>query len=94
MHYEYKKTKDEKGLNGIALEFAAYIVEVIRRNSDEKGMWYRDHAIFGEKSFPFNWKGEALFPYSWCKKRIFDGEADDVYFKYKSIVLPKMNADQ
>ncbi len=90
LHYEYKEAKNDKGLNGIALEFAAYIVEVIRRNHEDKGVWYTDHSHFGEKSFPFVWQGNTMFPYNWCQKRIFVGKADDVYFKYQSIVLPKL----
>ncbi len=94
IHEDYKKTKSEDGMNGIAIEFAAYLVEVINRHSDEKGVWYTDDSHFGEKTFPFEWKGDTMFLYSWCQKRIFDGKADDVYFKYQSIILPKLNEDE
>lgn len=91
LHADYKKTRNNQGVNGIAIEFAAYIIEVIRRHCEDKGVWYTDDSHFGEKSFPFVWRGSTLFPYGWCQKRIFDGKADDVYFKYQALVLPKLD---
>jgi len=55
LHADYLKTKRTEGLTGVTIEFAAYIIEVIRRNSDDKGIWYKDHNHFGEDSFPFVW---------------------------------------
>lgn len=86
VHKHYQKTKNEEGLHGIALIFGAYIGEVIRRRG-QGGSWARDHKEFGEDSFPFTWKGSDLFPYGWCLKRIFDGKADDVWFKYQALIL-------
>jgi len=88
-HKDYKKTKNPEGLHGVALEFAAYIIEVIETNS-EKGRWERDHPDFGKDSFPYYWKGVTIFPYSWCLKRIYDGKGDNVWTKYKSLVLNKI----
>jgi hypothetical protein len=73
-------------MNGIALEFAAYIVKVIETNY-EPGEWVRDHPDFGKDAFPYRWKGKELFPFAWCQKRIFDGPADDVWAKFKALVL-------
>lgn len=89
IHKHYVTTNDDDGLSGIALAFAAYIVTVIERNSSP-GVWKRDHPDFGQESFPFQWQGSTLFPYGWCMKRIVDGKQDDVWAKYKTIVLPKI----
>lgn len=85
-HREYEKTKSEDGLNGIALEFGAYIAATIQRNSGE-GVLERDHPEFGEAAFPFHYSGGTIFPYMWCVKRIFDGDGDNVWFKYQVLVL-------
>ncbi len=90
VHKGYKETKDEEGLVGIALSFAAYIISVIERNS-EPGVWQRDHPTVGEDSFPFTWREGTLFPYAWCMKRIFDGKGDDVWVKYKTLVIAEKN---
>ena len=46
IHDGYLKSGDDTGLNGIALEFAAYIVEVIKRNYGPV-KWDRDGSEFG-----------------------------------------------
>jgi hypothetical protein len=89
IHLEYTRTKDDDGLNGIALEFGAYIITTIEKNT-EKGRWERNHPQFGEATFPFYWHDATLFPYEWCRKRIFDGEADNVWTKYEVCVLSKV----
>jgi len=93
IHSDYLQNKNETGLNGIAINFAAYIVETILRNTNE-GIWYSDHLEFGEKSYPLYWKGSVIFPFAWCQKRIFDGRGDDVWFKYKTIILAEIWPDQ
>jgi hypothetical protein len=92
-HDDYKKTKDDSGLNGIAFEFAAYIITTIEKNT-EKGKWERDHPQFGEGAFPFYWKNQTLFPVEWCKKRIFDGPGDNVWSKYQVLVLKKAKSSK
>ena len=86
LHEEFEKTQSEEGLNGIALEFGAYIATTIQRNTGD-GVLERDHPEFGEASFPFHFAGGTIFPYGWCMKRIFDGPADDVWAKYQALVL-------
>ena len=86
IHNEYMQSNNDEGLNGIALEFAFYIITVIEKNFD-KGKVERDHKDFGKNTFPFHWRNKTLFPYSWCQKRIFDGEGDNVWVKYKSLIL-------
>jgi len=86
IHENYMETKDDSGLRGIALFFAAYIGEVIRRKG-LGGVWSRNHKLFGDDSFPFHWNGGDLFLYGWCEKRIFDGDGDDVCAKYQVCVL-------
>jgi hypothetical protein len=89
VHKEYKKTGEEEGLSGLALMLAAYIGEVIRKKGFG-GEWSRDHPIMGKYSYPFYWHGHELFIYEWCIKRIVDGKGDDVWFKYKVLVLDKI----
>ena len=89
VHEHYAKTHDERGLRGIGIEFAAYIVTTIQRNTRE-GNWERDDPTMGEASFPFYWRGAAIFPYGWCMKRIIDGDGDNVWIKYRLLVLEKL----
>lgn len=88
IHNEYRKTKDEVGLKGVAMEFGAYIASTIQFRTGE-GRLERDHPDFGEASFPFYFRHRTLFPYAWCMKRIVDGESDDVWMKYRGLVLSK-----
>lgn len=89
IHTDYKKSKQEEGVRGIALEFAAYIVSVIEKNL-EKGYWQRDSEEAGEDSFPyFLPDGRIIFPYGWCLKRIIDGASEDVWVKFQTLVLKK-----
>ncbi len=88
IHKEYRKTKNEDGLQGIAAEFAFYIIKTIEKNH-ESGKLERDHPDFGENSFPYYWKDTTLLPYGWCLKRIFEGKQDNVWSKYKTLVMKK-----
>lgn len=86
IHDHYNQSNDDSGLRGLALFFAAYIGEVIRRKG-RGGSWSRNHAMIGNDSFPFSWNGGELFLYGWCLKRIFDGDSDNVWMKYRVCVL-------
>jgi hypothetical protein len=86
MHEDYRRTGSDEGLNGVALEFAAYIVTVIDTHFGP-AEWQRDHPTMGEGTFPCHWRGKDLFPYAWCQKRIFDGPGDDVWSKFETLVL-------
>jgi len=86
VHDHYKKSKDDTGLNGIAFQLGAYIATTIQRNFNE-GMLNRDDPTFGQGAFPFTFRGGTIFLFAWCQKRIFDGPADNVYSKYRVLVL-------
>jgi len=86
IHNDYKRTKNEEGLRGLAAEFGAYIITVIEKNT-ERGVWEADHSTIGPRTFPFHWKGTTIFPFGWCLKRIFDGDSDNVWVKYEAFVL-------
>jgi hypothetical protein len=86
IHNDYKLTGSEDGVQGIALEFGAYIVKVIERHFGPVD-WQRDDPTFGEDTFPLHWSNSTIYPYSWCLKRILDGPGDDVWFKFQAIVL-------
>jgi len=88
-HREYKKQKSEEGFHGLAMMFGAYLGEVIRKKGFG-GTWGCDHPQMGEDTFPFYWRDHTLFLYAWCAKRIFDGDGDDVVFKYKALILEKL----
>ena len=86
LHTEYQKTKNDEGLNGLALIFGFYIIEVIEKNH-KKGRIERNHPDFGENVFPFYWNKGILFPVAWCQKRILDGEGDNIEIKYRLLIL-------
>ena len=86
IHDEYKTTKSEEGLQGIAFEFAAYIVKVIEQNFGN-AEWERDHSSIGKNTFPLQWRDSTLFPFGWCLKRIYDGDEENVWFKFKASVI-------
>jgi hypothetical protein len=87
-HEEYVKTRSEEGLNGIAMEFAAYIVTTIQRHFGP-AQWERDCPSLGKDAFPLHWRDSSIYPFAWCQKRIFDGPADDVWCKFQVLVLDK-----
>ncbi len=88
IHNDYKKTKNEEGVRGIALEFAAYIISVIEKNLGV-GYWERDSDM-GKDTFPYTLEnGKIIFPFSWCLKRIVDGSSDDVWAKFQTIISSK-----
>ncbi len=86
IHDEYRNTRSEEGLQGIAFEFGAYIVKVIERHF-EPAEWQKDHPSMGENLFPLYWRNSTIFPVGWCIKRIYDGQGDDVWTKFKLFVL-------
>ena len=89
VHKDFKKTGDKDGLHGIALEFAAYIICVIEQHSTP-GIWKRNHSEFGEETFPYDWNNKTIFPYEWCMKRVHDGKGDNVWNKFKAIVMSEI----
>src|SRR5688572_23770756 len=54
VHDEYRRTKSEEGLQGLALEFGAYLVSVLEKHRGPV-VWKRDHPEFGEDAFPLEW---------------------------------------
>jgi len=88
LHDEYRRTKSEEGLQGIALEFGAYLVSVLERHRGPV-LWRRDHPDLGADTFPMEWRGATLFPVGWCLKRIIDGPGDDLVSKWQALVLSR-----
>jgi hypothetical protein len=93
MHDDYKSSGSEEGLQGIALEFGAYIIKVVERHFGPVD-WQRNHPSFGEDSFPAFWKGSTLFPVGWCLKRIVDGDGDNVWFKFRTLMIDRSTRDE
>ena len=75
IHKDYKKTRSENGLQGIALEFGAYIVRVTEQHFGP-AEWERDDASLGKDTFPLRWRGTTIFPVGWRLKRIVNGPGD------------------
>ena len=88
IHEEHLKTRSVEGFDGIALEFAAYIVDVVQRNFGP-ARWERDCSQFGADAYPLHWRGAVLYPYTWCLNRIYDGAADNVWATFRASVLLK-----
>lgn len=68
-----------------ALQYGAYIGEVIRRKHG--GTWAIDHKLIGPCTFPLSSRGHEMFPVAWCGKRILYGDEDNVWFKFRALVL-------
>lgn len=90
---EYKRNQQTEGLDGLALELAAYIIAVIEKNITV-GTWQRDSAEFGKDVFPYDLgEGNIIYPYQWCQKRIYDGESENVWTKFEALVLDKSKSN-
>ncbi len=84
-HDDYMRTKDDEGINGLCMIFGMYIIDVIEKNFEE-GTLKVDHPEFGEATFPYYWRNNTIFPIEWCRKRMFNGPADNIEFKFKSLI--------
>jgi hypothetical protein len=51
------------------------------------GSWAIDHEVAGPGSFPIRWGDHESFPIGWCGKRIINGEEDNVWFKFRALLL-------
>lgn len=89
IHDEYRRTGNSEGLEGVALEFGAYIVAVIERN-EGPGRWERDSPQMGKGTLPYYWRDRVLFPVIWCSKRIQDGPSENVAKKFDEIVMSQV----
>lgn len=72
-------------LNKAALRYGAYVGEVIRRMHN--GSWAIDHEVGGPGSFPITWGHHVSFPVGWCGKRIINGDEDNIWFKFRVLLL-------
>jgi hypothetical protein len=84
----YGKTLDARGALTVALEYACYIVSTVLL-SFEEGDFGIDHPVYGEKTFPFYWKGSILFPRTWCLNVVTEaeGKAKTIWELYEEHVL-------
>jgi hypothetical protein len=85
IHEDYRRNKSEEGLQGLAVEFGAYLVSVLEKHRGPV-VWKRDHPDFGEDAFPLEWRGTTLFPVRWCLNRIVDGPGENIAFKWKALI--------
>ncbi len=72
-------------VNKAAARYGAYVGEVIRRMHN--GSWAVDHEVAGPGSFPIRWRDHESFPLGWCRKRIINGEEDNVWYKFRVLLL-------
>jgi hypothetical protein len=84
VHDLYVKNPSSVHVQGISLEYGAYVGEVIRRN-EPGAYWTKDSQIVGEKSYPLRWSNGESYPLAWCSKRIINGDEDLIWIKYKVI---------
>jgi hypothetical protein len=83
MHDSYVRNPGSVHLNGISIEYGAYVGEVIRR-SEPNAYWTKDSEL-GEKIYPLHWGADEAFPIAWCSKRIINGDEDSIWFKYTAL---------
>lgn len=82
LHIERAKGQlSDSDVNMHAVQFGAYIGEVLRRTYG--GSWSIDHPVAGPRTFPIHWNGHDSFPVGWCGKRILNGDEDNVWFKFQ-----------
>jgi hypothetical protein len=74
-----------QGLQGIALEMAAYVVEIIEAKYG-KGVWKRNSKEFGVDSWPYSHNDITIFPVAWCMKCIVNGSSDRPTDKYRQFI--------
>jgi len=83
VHDSYARDPESVHVNGISIEYGAYVGEVIRR-SEPGAYWTKDSAL-GEKIYPLHWGTDEAFPIAWCSKRIINGDEDSISFKYTAL---------
>lgn len=88
IHKEQLNARSDNGFDGVALEFAAYIVDVIQRNFGP-AQWQRDCPTEGRDAFPLYWRDSVIYPYEWCRGRIYGGADQDVWVTFQTVVLGK-----
>ena len=88
IHKEHLKSRSAAAFDGIALEYAAYIVEVVQGHFGP-AHWRRDCPREGIDTFPLYWRNQVLYPYDWCQKRIYAGATEDVWSRFSDAVLGK-----
>jgi len=81
VHDLYIKDPSSVSVQGMSMEYGAYVGEVIRRN-EPNSYWTRDSQVMGEKAYPIHWNAGESYPFGWCSKRITNGEEDSIWIKY------------
>lgn len=84
LHEGVNENPGIEGMEGCAMFYGAYLASVFEKAYGD-GTWERDHPEIGNYTFPFYIRGLTLFPIEWCRKRIFNGAADSVLFKFQAI---------
>jgi hypothetical protein len=83
VHDSYVRDPGAVHVNGISMEYGAYVGEVIRRS--EPGAYWTKNSELGEKMYPLHWGSDEAFPIGWCSKRIINGNEDSVWAKYSAM---------
>ncbi len=89
LYDQYQQEGRPDNLQGVALEFGAYIVQVMDRN-DGPGKWLKDSPEMGPNTMPYYWRDRVIFPVTWCEKRLTMGPSEDVWAKYQQVVLSQV----
>lgn len=80
-----------EGMEGCAMFYGAYLVSVFERIFGD-GTWESNHPEIGDHTYPFYIMDITIFPIEWCRKRIFNGPADDVHFKFQALCSGLMSS--
>jgi hypothetical protein len=96
VHEQYLKDPASVSERGLGSAYGAYIGECIRR-SEPGAYWERDSAVSavsGEKSYPIHWGSGESYPMAWCRRRIIEGDGDNVWIKYTVLKERRMRKGQ
>ena len=65
--------------------------EVVKRLKE--GNWEKEDSPGGGGSLSVVWDGTAFFPCRWCGKRILDGPDDNIWAKFRFLILDEAGID-
>jgi len=91
LHERHAASKlSEAEVNHESLTWGAYVGEVIKKV--RPGEWAQDSAVGGPFSLPIVYTQEEnseSFPVRWCRKRIVNGDEDNIWHKFSILVMQR-----
>lgn len=77
-----------------SMTWGAYVGEVIKKV--RPGEWAQDSAVAGPFSLPIVYsdaENSQSFPVGWCRKRIVNGDEDNIWIKFNFFVMQRGDYD-